>query len=77
LTQYRCYFITAANKAEESFLIEAPSPQGAADEAMTRCTNPNFVSVEIWQGAACVLTKRTNRPVVPNAMRFPKHVGDV
>ncbi len=75
--RYRCYFITAANKAEESFLIEASSPQVAADEALMRCANPTFVSMEVWDGTACALTRRLGQRSMPSTLRPPPaHHGD-
>ena len=77
VTQYRCYFITSANRAEDSLVIDASSPQAAADEAAIRCTNPTFVSLEVWDGTACILTRRLARPWPPSATRSPSaHIGD-
>jgi hypothetical protein len=59
--KYRCYFISAADRAESSILVEADSPAGAAREAMQRRAGPNFVALEVWDGPVRVLRKPLDR----------------
>lgn len=55
MAKYRCYFITAADRAETAMLIEADSPAKAAEEATSRRAGPFFVALEVWDGPVRVL----------------------
>lgn len=57
MTKYRCYFISAADRAETSILIEAESPSKAAEEAICRRAGPAFAALEVWDGPSRVLRK--------------------
>ncbi|MGE4063022.1 MAG: hypothetical protein AB7E79_06600 [Rhodospirillaceae bacterium] len=63
--------MTAADKAETSFLIDAASPAKAAEEAVLRCADPAFVALEIYDGPVRVHQRELSR----NTSSPPTHVG--
>jgi CheY-like chemotaxis protein len=65
MTKYRCYFLTAENKAEACSFIEAASALEAAAEAKRRFQGTGYAAVEVWDEATNKLAFQKKSPSTP------------
>ena len=67
---YRCYFLDRDDHIRERAEIEADAPGMAVDRALELLrANPQYYSIEIWQGAQRVYPETATRHV---AMIHPR-----
>lgn len=59
MQRYRCYLTTSHDKAGNWRLVEAPSPQLAAEAVLRMSLHP-YRLLEVWDGSACVLKLEDN-----------------